>query len=147
MASSNPETSDKAPERGDFPPSSEFVTMNVQLVSKIASLESTVLAGFRRLDEKMDRFQSDLHESQLSTNDRINNLDKEFNQNLAFKRQRIDALERDQHELRNEMQIGLSEVNTWQQVAMAKVGIIVTVFGLVWVVLAPTIRNILGIAG
>lgn len=148
MSSSNNETFNETPDkRGAWSPSPEYLSMDMQLISKLSSLESTVLAGFRRLDEKMDRFQTDLHESQIQTNDRINTLDKEFNAALAFKRQRIDALEKDLRDAENEMQVGLAEINTWQQVAMAKVGIVVTVFGLVWVVLAPTIRGLLGIPG
>lgn len=114
---------------------SEQLSMQEQLMYKLASLEAAMSAGFRRLDEKMDRFQSDLHENQLLTNDRINNLDKEFTEAIAFKRSRIDAIEK---------RVGAAE--TWQQVAMAKMGAVFTFVLLIWTVFAPSIRAIFGIS-
>lgn len=110
--------------------------MNEQLMVKLASLDASVQAGFRRLDEKMDRFQTDLHDSQLATNDRINLLDKEMNERFAIKRARDDSQDR-----------RLVDIETWQHVAMAKVGIIVATASIALTLLAPTVRHILGIAG
>jgi hypothetical protein len=111
------------------------LSVEMQLITKLASLESAVSAGFRRLDEKMDRFQNDLHDSQIATNDRINNLDKETTASFALKRARIDAAEK-----------RLNTLETWTQVAMAKISVVTTVIAIVWIVAAPTIRNILGIS-
>ena len=75
-----------------FSPSHQM-NITEQLLYKIAALDASVQSGFRRIDEKMDRFQTDLHDSQISTNDRINNLDKEMNEAILRKRTRIDKLE------------------------------------------------------
>ena len=72
-----------------------LISLSEQLLYKIASLDTAVQQGFRRLDERMDRFQNDLHENQITTNDRINELDKEFREAIAFKRTRIDNLVKD----------------------------------------------------
>jgi len=134
-----------ANQKNPISPSEQF-SMNEQLMYKLASLDASVQAGFRRLDEKMDRFQTDLHESQISTNDRINSLDKEFHEAILRKRNRLDSLEGSLHAFKQEMRDQFSEVNTWQQVAMAKIGIITTSIAIVWIVFAPTIRGWLGIA-
>jgi len=129
----------------DVTPSEQF-SMNEQLLIKLASLDTEMRAGFRRLDEKMDRFQSDLHENQISTNDRMNKLDKEFTEAITFKRVRIDGLEKAHNDFKSEVREELNGINTWQQVAMAKIGVVVTAIAIVWIVFAPTIRNFLGIA-
>ena len=114
----------------------EHLNVNEQLMYKIAALDASVQAGFRRLDEKMDRFQSDLHDSQIHNNDRINRLDKETAEKFALKKARVDALTD-----------RMNSTETWQKVAMAKVGVITGSISLFLVFFAPTIRNILGIAG
>ena len=115
---------------------SEYLTMNEQLMYKLAALDAAVQGGFRRLDEKMDRFQHDLHEGQIATNDRINKLDKEVVEQIAIKRKRID-----------EVCDRLNKIETWQQVAMAKVGVTIAVISGALALLGPSIRNVLGIAG
>lgn len=112
---------------------------------KLASLDAAVQAGFRRLDEKMDRFQNDLHDSQLQINDRINNLDKETAAVLLAKRIKIEAIEAEGRKAKAEVDKRLVNIETWQQVAMAKVGVMLTVLTIIWIGLAPAIRNILGI--
>lgn len=114
---------------------SEHLTVNEQLMYKLAALDASVNSGFRRLDEKMDRFQSDLHENQIETNDRINKVEVEMNTKFAFKRTRIDALEK-----------RVQTLETWSQVLMGKIAIAVTILLLVWTFLAPTVRNILGVS-
>lgn len=114
----------------------EPVSVNLQLMSKLAGLESTVLEGFRRLDEKMERLQTDLHDSQINTNDRINALDKEFSDAVIRKRERIDTLEK-----------RVVDIETWQAVAIAKVTVIMGVITALAMMFAPTVRHILGITG
>lgn len=132
-------------------PSTPAVNYSIteQLLYKIASLDSAVQAGFRRLDEKMDRVQSDLHDSQISTNDRINNLDKEFTEAIAFKRQRIDNLERVWEErYRNRCEYTdkkLHDIETWQKVAMARAGIVGAAIVIIWTFVSPAVQHLLGI--
>lgn len=114
---------------------SEYLTVNEQLMYKLAALDAAVQGGFRRLDEKMDRFQTDLHEGQIATNDRINQLDKETTEKFAIKRKRVD-----------EVCDRIHKIETWQQVAMGKVTIVMAVISGALVLLGPTLRNILGIA-
>lgn len=120
--------------------------MNEQLLYKLASLAAEVQSGFRRLDEKMNRFQSDLHESQLSTNDRINALDREFHEKILLEQNRVTQLEKDLRETKFEQQHNVNELRTWQHVAMAKVGVLTTVIALVWIILGPTLKSIIGIS-
>lgn len=120
--------------------------MNEQLMYKLASLDAAVTGGFRRLDEKMDRFQTDLHESQIGTNDRINKLDKQFGEAIAAKRARIDGLVRDGDVAKRLLEDRLVQLETFRHVAMAKISVGMSAIALVWIVLAPTIRNFMGIA-
>lgn len=114
---------------------SEHLTVNEQLMYRLAALDASVTSGFRRLDEKMDRFQTDLHESQIETNDRINKIESEYRSAIALKRARIDALEK-----------RTTVMETWSQVLMGKVTIAVAAVIMLWTFIAPTIRGILGIS-
>lgn len=125
---------------------SEHLTMNDQLMYKLASLDAAVTGGFRRLDEKMDRFQTDLHDSQISTNDRISRLDKEFGEAIAAKRARIDSLVKDGDVAKRLLEDRLIALETWRHVAMAKISVLMSGIALVWIVFAPTIRDFIGIA-
>jgi len=103
---------------------SPLMSMHEQLIYKIAALDASMQSGFRRLDEKMDRFQTDLHDNQIETNDRINRLESETTAHFLLKRQRIDALEK-----------RMGETETWQKIAVARTAGamgIVTVFWLLF---------------
>ena len=123
---------------------SEYLTVNEQLMYKLAALDAAVQGGFRRLDEKMDRFQADLHDGQIKTNDRINNLDKETSERFALKRKRIDDICKDIHNLETGR---IQKLETWQTVAMAKISVAAAVVSTVIVMFAPAIRHALGVAG
>lgn len=112
----------------------ELRSVTDQLMVKLAALGASVESGFRRLDEKMDRFQTDLHDAQLATNDRINALDKETAEAFAHKRSRIDDLNKRIH-----------TIETWQAVAMAKVGAIVAAASIALTLFGPSIRVALGV--
>ena len=120
---------------------SEHLTVNEQLLYKLAALDSAVTQGFRRLDEKMTRFQSDLHENQINTNDRINTLDKEFREAIALKRSRIDALVGESLVRATASDLRLTALETWKQVAIAKIGLFMSLVGAVWVFFAPSVRD------
>lgn len=113
---------------------SEYMTMNDQLLYKLAALDASMNAGFRRLDEKMDRFQSDLHDSQIAANDRINTLDKDMTEQFAFKRARLDKLTD-----------RVTAVETWQRVSMARVAVALSVILILWTVFGPAVRTALGL--
>lgn len=129
-----------------LPTASEQMSMNEQLLYKLAGIDAAMQSGFRRIDEKMDRFQTDLHESQISTNDRINSLDKEVHETFLRKRARMDGQDKLIAELKAKHESDYNEIKTWQQVVVAKVGVISTSIALVWVLFAPTIRDFLGIS-
>lgn len=124
---------------------SEQVSMQGQVLYKLAALETAMSLGFQRLDEKMTRFQNDLHDNQLATNDRINRLDKEMTATFIVKRQLIEALKAEGSLAKAEVDKRLVEVETWQKIAMAKVGVMMAAIALIWLVVAPTIRAVLGI--
>lgn len=128
-------------------PISPSVVMNMteQLLYKIAALDASVQSGFRRIDEKMDRFQTDLHESQINLNDRINQLDKEFGEAILFKRQRIDKLEERQREQCEAINHRISQVETWQKILTARMTLAGGVVVAVWTFVAPVIRNAFGL--
>lgn len=115
---------------------SVYLSMTEQLLYKIAALDASVQSGFRRIDEKMDRFQTDLHESQINLNDRINQLDKEFGEAILFKRQRIDALEKRINELENAISTAKAQ--------FAAGALVVTI---IWTLFGPAIRHVFGIPG
>lgn len=125
---------------------SEHLTMNEQLMYKLAALDAAVQGGFRRLDEKMDRFQSDLHDSQITTNDRISTLDKEFAAAIALKRARIDGLVKESEGVKREIENRIIALETWKHVVVAKMTVAVTGIIALWTFVAPTIRNVLGIS-
>ncbi len=120
--------------------------MNEQLMYKLASLDAAVTGGFRRLDEKMDRFQSDLHDTQMQTNDRIGQLDKEFAAAIAAKRTRIDGLVQEGQTARKEVEKRITDLETWKHVLVAKMTVACTAVIAVWTVLAPTVREFLGVS-
>jgi hypothetical protein len=125
---------------------SEYLTMNEQLMYKLASLDAAVQGGFRRLDEKMDRFQHDLHEGQIQTNDRISELDKEFTAAIRAKRERIDGLVKEAEIVKAEYTKRLVALETWREVAVAKVTMAVGVVVGLWTLVAPAVRGLLGIS-
>lgn len=130
----------------DNPISPSSFGITEQLLYKIAALDASVQGGFKRLDEKMDRFQTELHDQQISTNDRINDLDREFRETISFKRQRIDRLVESVQENKDTTNKRITEIETWQRVLMARAGIAFTVFMGIWTLLAPTFRTWLGVA-
>lgn len=124
---------------------STHLALNEQLMYKLASLDAAVQMGFRRLDEKMDRFQNDLHENQITTNDRISELDKEFNRMFEFKRARIDGLVKEGQIYKEMLEKRLTEIETWQKVSTARIGILMGAIVTVWTFIAPTLRDLLGV--
>jgi dGTP triphosphohydrolase len=113
---------------------SRYMTINEQLMYKLAALDASMQSGFRRLDEKMDRFQTDLHQSQIETNDRINELDKEFTEAIAFRRITTEAVSQ-----------RVSELEIWSKVLMARIAVGITVLALLWTVFAPTVQHWIGV--
>jgi hypothetical protein len=114
---------------------SDHISLNEQLLYRIASLDASVREGFRRVDERLDRFQSDIHENQIASITRINEVDTDLQKFKEFKRLRVDGLEK-----------RIGEMETWSKVMMARVGILITTVAIIWTVLGPTIRTVLGIS-
>jgi hypothetical protein len=81
-----------------------------------------------------------------STNDRINNLDKEMHETFALKRARIDGLVEKGNVSKAEIDKRLVELETWKAVAVAKISVLIGILFIAWTFLAPTLRNLLGIA-
>lgn len=139
------------------PVSPSTIVLQDQLLYKLASLDASVQSGFRRLDEKMDRLQTDMHDRHIEMNDRINQLDKETAESFLRKRERMDRIE---EWIRREKQEGLqryeercnttdkrlNDIETWQKVLLARVGVAVTALVVIWTLLGPSIRNLLGIS-
>lgn len=128
-------------------PSSPAASMSLteQLLYRIAALDASVNSGFRRIDEKMDRFQTDLHDSQISTNDRINQLDKEVTEAILRKRTRIDELER---AIQKQCQLDdkrMTEIETWQKVLIARMSVAGALIVGVWTFVAPVLRQAVGL--
>lgn len=125
---------------------SEQLSLSNQVLYKLAALDSAVTQGFRRLDEKMDRFQSDLHETQLETNDRINALEKDMNAKINAKRERIDTLVKEGELVKRTIESRITDSETWQKVITARAGVALAAIVIFWTVFGPTIRNWLGIS-
>lgn len=120
--------------------------MQEQVIAKLSSLEASMSSGFRRLDEKMDRFQSDLHNTTIDTNAKIAALDKEIANKFEFKRKRIDALVASGETVKEKLEARINVLETWKQVVLGKIAALVTVLTGVWILLAPTIRQIMGVS-
>jgi hypothetical protein len=138
------------------PSTPSHVSLSEQLLYRIASLDATVQQGFRRVDERLDRFQNDLHENQIATNDRINKLDKDVHEQLSFKRGRLDAIEKgivsqrekdrtEGQKLIDDFNGRMTNVETWQKVVVARIGIVTAALVGLWTFIAPTVRAALGI--
>lgn len=122
------------------------MSMTDQFLYRLASLDSSVESGFRRLDDNLERLRKDMHDAEIRYNDKINEVDKHARENIS----RIDV------ELTNRAKEGrahldkynnrVTEIETWQKVAVARVSVIMAVIVGLWTFIAPTIRNILGIA-
>lgn len=145
----------KANKENAYSPSAHM-NITEQLLYKIAALDASVQQGFRRLDERMDRFQTDLHESSLAINNRITELDKEVSETFLRKRHRMDKIE---EAIRHNKELSdkrfqerceatdhrLNDIETWQKVIIGKASIILTTGFAFWTIFAPTIRNLFGI--
>lgn len=117
-----------------FTPSGDF-PIREQFLYRFSALEEACRSGFRRLDERMDRLQSDLHDRHVEMNDRLSTFERETIDQFKVKRARIDATEK-----------RLTDLETWSKVLTARFAVILAVVMAVWTVLAPVIRNAIGIA-
>lgn len=77
------------------------MAMENQLVYKIASLESALSNSLRRLDEKLDRMQTELHDRHVESAQELSRFASSVESRLTLKRARMDALERELHDIRN----------------------------------------------
>jgi len=93
----------------------------------------------------MDRFQTDLHDSQIATNDRINRLDKETNEALLRKRARVDKLEETQRANCHEINERIHQVESWQKVLTARMTLAGGAIVVIWTFVAPVIRTAFGL--
>jgi hypothetical protein len=116
-----------------FTPSPDL-PLREQFLYRFSALEEAVRSGFRRLDERMDRLQSELHDRHLEVNDRVSSLEHEFHETIAFKRQRIDGLEK-----------RIIDLETWSKVVTARFAVILAVITVVWTIVAPVIRAAIGV--
>lgn len=123
----------KANRENPFTPSPDL-PLREQFLYRFSALEEAVRSGFHRIDERMDRIQSDIHDRQLEVNNQITAISNDFRENLAFKRARIDGLEKK-----------INELETWSKVVTARFAVILAVLTVVWTVVAPMIRSILGV--
>jgi predicted nucleic acid-binding Zn-ribbon protein len=112
---------------------SHSMSFQEQLIYKIAALDASMQSGFRRLDEKMDRFQTDLHDNQIETNDRINKLDNETTAHFVLKRARIDKIQEQMEELRQ-----------WRTVLTTRMAMVGFGAFAVWAVIGQPIQNLMG---
>lgn len=132
---------------------SPFMSLHEQLIYKLAALDSALQSGFRRLDEKMDRFQADLHDNQIETNDRINRLENDVNARFLLKRGRIDALEKRINSIDTiEQRVGaitqlekkVEAIENWKTAMVAKVSGIGVVMFAIWAVFGDIIKTAIG---
>lgn len=119
--------------------------LSEQLLYKIASLDSAVQSGFRRIDENIERIRTDLHDSQLRTNDKVNEVDKRVTADIVHICNRLDTKDREGRILVEKYNDRMHAVETWQKVAMARASIIGAAIVIVWTFVAPTLRAVLGV--
>ena len=133
------------------------VVLSDQLIYRIASLDASVQSGFRRLDEKMDRLQTDMHDRHMEINDRVNQLDKEVSEGFLRKRNRIDALEarcaedkrkaEDRYVARcTTVDNRIHDIETWQKVLVARISIVGAAIVVLWTIFGPAIQHTIGVS-
>jgi hypothetical protein len=124
----------KANKDNPFTPSPDL-PLREQFLYRFSALEEAVRSGFRRLDERMDRFQTEIHDRHIEVNTRITHLEVDTREQFAFKRQRVDGLEK-----------RVAELETWSKVVTARFAVLLAVVTVAWTVLAPFLRNIIGVS-
>lgn len=121
---------------------SPLMTLHEQLIYKLAALDASMQSGFRRLDEKMDRFQSDLHNSQLEVNDRINKLKSEMDATFLHKHNRIDTIEVSREAQCKTLQGQIDELKNWKTVLTTRMAMVGFGAFAVWAVIGQPIQNL-----
>ena len=116
-----------------FTPSPDL-PLREQFLYRFSALEEAVRSGFRRLDERMDRFQTEIHDRNIEVNARITAVENNTESKFIIKRARLDAVEK-----------RIIELETWSKVVTARFAVILAVVTVAWTVLAPFIRNMLGV--
>src|SRR3982751_1233524 len=81
----------KANRDNPFSPSPDL-PLREQFLYRFSALEEAVRSGFRRLDERMDRIQTEIHDRTLEINDRQKQFEIEVNERFLIKRTNIDKL-------------------------------------------------------
>jgi hypothetical protein len=77
------------------------MAMENQLVYKLASLESTISNSLRRIDEKIDRMQTDMHARHMESAQEMSRFASSVENRLTLKRARMDGFEKDLHDFKN----------------------------------------------
>jgi hypothetical protein len=80
----------------------------------------------------MDRFQNDLHENQIETNNRMNKLENEVALHVNTRNLLIEAVEG-----------RVGKLETWQAVATAKVSVALAVVIVAWAAFGTAVQNFL----
>lgn len=121
---------------------SPLMTLHEQLIYKLAALDASMQSGFRRLDEKMDRFQSDLHDSQIEVNDRINQLRSETDATVLREHTRINALEIKQENQCKNIQSQVDELKNWKTVLTTRMAMVGFGAFAVWAVIGQPVQQL-----
>lgn len=116
-----------------FSPSPDL-PLREQFLYRFSALEEAVRSGFRRIDERMDRMQIELHDRHIEINDRVTGLEKTTQDQFAFKRARIDKVEQ-----------RVNDLETWSKVVTARFAVLLAVITVAWTLIAPFIRSVIGI--
>jgi hypothetical protein len=125
---------------------SPLISLHEQLIYKIASLDAAVQQGFRRLDERMDRMQTDLHDNQINFNDRLVRLESDIDSRFMVKRTRLDNLEKDFREFKGAVATNdrVTALERWRDIATARVAAVGGVFIIIWAIISKPVENFMG---
>jgi len=124
-----------ANENNPWTPSAEL-SLSDQFLYRFSRLEEAVRSGFTRVDENIAALRNEFHDRNLDQVQRVTTLESKVDANFAFKRARIDALEK-----------RIIELETWSKVLTARLAIALAAVIMIWTFIAPILRNIVGLPG
>jgi len=127
---------------------SQQMQIQEQMIYKLAALDSAVNGGFRRLDEKFDRMQSELHDRFMELSSDITRVEAETKARFDLKRTRIDLLEKEQNrrvdEICKDLNKQITDLNSWRDRFVARVSAIGGGVVVLWTIFGDYLRQAIG---
>lgn len=148
---------DKDANRVNSETPSPMVSFDNQIVYRLGTLEATISNSLRRLDEKFDRLQSELHDRHVESTAALTALSHSVDNRFALKRTRIDGIQKELNEVKNKAEVvaeAKSEVDKlcdrmdraekWQTILTTRISVIGGTVILLWTIFGDYVRQAIG---